>query len=413
MDVVGGQARRGRDADHATTDRDPQRDRMSIDTDTLGEFARLADEGAAAAADALSRISDAETTVRETGVTVATEGGLRRLTDDHVGVTVDLTGPFSGTLLLACDRGSAEGLLERGPDDPSDPTAPLDATDRSSAKEGGHIVAEAYAGAFEDPVELSPPTYHDGIDDATLLADAPGAGALVFESRLAEDDGDAEFSLLTVPGRAAIDDVFTARAPDAAGVPLHTLGTFDRVARDGATRAAGLLSTLTGIETTVDASRLRFAPVAGLSAAIGGDPVAGTVFGLNGGRDGYLAVLVDEAGARTLADAMLPDRTPDSLDGLRSSALRELSSVLASGYLDGWADVFDSPVSHTSPAFVSGAGETVLDPVLGRIGSQREHTFAVEARVRAANGAFDCHVLALPADHQFTEDRSVRPARRN
>ncbi|MFB6221961.1 MAG: hypothetical protein ABEH90_11050 [Halolamina sp.] len=389
---------------------------MSIDIDTLGEFARLADEGADAAADALSRISSTETAVDDTGVTVVTERGLRRFADEYVGVTVGLTGSFPGTLLLACDRAGAERLLERSPDeDPPDSTAPLDAMDRSSAKEAGHIIADAYVEGFaaglDGPIELTPPTYHDRIEDATLLSDAPGAGALVFESALT--DGDAEFSLLTVPGRAAIDDVFTARGPDATGVPLHTLATFDRVVREGATEAAGLLSTATGIEATVDASRVRLAPVDRLTATIGDDPVAGTVFGLNDGRDGYLAMLFEKGDARAIADARLPVDDPGSLDDLHSSTIQELSSVLTSGFIDGWRDVFDARVGHTPPAFVAGAGNTVLDPVLGRIERQRDHTFVVEARLRAADREFACDVLALPADHRFTERGSLRHSGRN
>lgn len=387
---------------------------MSIDIDALGSYTRRAEDGASAAADALSRISGANTVAEHTGITVATDRELRRFGSEHVGITIGLQGAFPGTLLLACDRAGAQRLLEPSSDSP--PSAPLDPMDRSSAKEAAHIAADAYVEGFsaglDGPVELAPPTYHDRLDEAPLLADAPGTAALVFESELVEADGGAAFSLLAVPGRAAVDDVFTARDPDAVGVPLHTLATFDRIARDGAGQAADLLSTMTGIEATPEASRLGFVPVETVSASVGDAPVAGTVFGLNDGRDGYLAVLFDESDALAVADAMLPVNGGDAFDEMTASALKELGSVLTSGFVEGWADVFDNPVDYTSPAFVTGSGDTVLDPILRRVGSQTDHAFVVETRMRTAAG-FDCDVFALPADHRFTERPELRQSGRN
>jgi len=52
-------------------------------------------------------------------------------------------------------------------------------------------------------------------------------------------------------------------------------------------------------------------------------------------------------------------------------------------------------------------GRTVLDPVLGRVASQRDHAFVAEATLWAADGGLTCSVLALPADHRLAAMRSV------
>ena len=173
----------------------------------------------------------------------------------------------------------------------------------------------------------------------------------------------------------------------------------DAAAGDGAKAAAELLAEIAGIESSVERSRLRFAAVDALADRLDDGPVAGAVFGLNGGRDGYLAVLLDESSARTVTDAMVP--VGGERVGVGTSAVTGLSRALASGFLDGWDDRFES-VALTSPATVEGQVTDVLAPVIRRVGSERECTFVVEATLRGAETGVSCELLALPADHRLS-----------
>lgn len=389
---------------------------MKLDTRTLGELVGVTDEGARAAAEALSRLSGTEITVDTTGVSVVTEADLRQQFGDtgHVGVTLGLTGTFPGETLLAFDRAGAEEFVE-GPH--PDEGAGLNAMDRSSVKEAATIAAGEFTDSltthFGEPVELTPPTYHDRIDDATLLAETPGSAALVFENELSDLETGNSFSLVTVPGHSAVDHLLTDQGDDSDAISLDGLGDFDRLVRDGAAEAAGLFSAITDSEARVEASRLRFVPVSAVPAYLGAEPVAGTVSGLNEGRDGYLAVLFDESSALTVADTMLPVGGNGRFDEMTRSAIKEISTVMTSSFLDGWADVLDEPVEHTSPAFVNGAGTTVLDPLLRRIATQREHTFVLETTIRTTDGALSGTMLALLADHRLAELRPLRHPGRN
>lgn len=385
---------------------------MKLDTRTLGELVDVTDDGARGAADALSRLSGTEIAVETTGVSVVTAADLRQQFGDagHVGITLGLTGGFPAETLLAFDRAGAEEFVE-GPR--PDEGAALNAMDRSSVKEAATIAVREFtdslAAQFADPVDLTPPTYHDRIDDATLLAETPGSAALVFESELWDRETGTRFTLVTVPGPAALDHLLTDRAgDDGDAISLDGLGDFDRLVRDGAADAAGLFAAITDIEARVETSRLRFVPVAAVPAYLGADPVAGTVFGLNDARDGYLAVLFAESSALTVADAMLPVGSDGQFDEMTRSAIREIGGVMTSSFLDGWADLFDDPIEHTSPAFVNGEGATVLDPLLSRIADEREYAFVADTRIRTTDGALGCTMLALPADHRLAELRSLR-----
>lgn len=371
----------------------------NVDTQALGECLRLADEGAESAASALTGLTGVECGVDSTAVSVLSGGDVHGPFDDAIGLTVELDGGFPGETLLAFGRADADYLLE-APTGGAD--SPLDAADRSSLRESAHLVAdelvEGLAARLGDVAELSPPTFHDHLDDATLLADSPGSGALAFESRLSGDG--VAFTLLTVPRGYAVEYLLSDRPESESGVvPLSAIEALNGAAHDGAAAATDLLAEIAGIESAVETSRLQFAAVDGLSERLGSGRVNGTVFGLNGGRDGYLAVLFDERSAHTVTDAMVPGGAESVAIG--ASAVTGLSRALASGFLEGWEDRF-TDVTLTSPAPVAGNGTAVLEPVLRRVSSECANTFTVEATVSDAETEFSCELLALPADHHLS-----------
>lgn len=378
----------------------PPRPRPSagtVDTHALGECLRLADEGAESAADVLSGLAGVEFSAEPTTVSVLNDGDLRAPFADAIGLTVELDGGFPGGTLLAFDRADADYLLEEPTGD-----GPLDAADRSSLRESAHLVTEqlvdGLAARLGGLPELSPPTYHDHIDDATLLDDTPGSGAFAFETRLS--GGGATFTLLTVPRGYAVEYLLTDRpTEDPDVVPLSAVEALSDAAHDGAAAANDLLAEIAGIESHVEASRLQFAAVDGLPDRFGDGRVTGTVFGLNGGRDGYLAVLFDDPSARRVTDAMVPGGA-DSVS-IGSSAVTGLSRALASGFLDGWDDRF-AEVTLTSPATVEGHGTSALSPVFRRVANERAHTFTVAATLADPETEFRCELLALPADHHLS-----------
>jgi len=376
----------------------PRPGAATVDTDAVGECLRLAEEGAESAAGVLSGLASIDIAPETTSVSVLTERDIRRKFGGCVGVTVELDGGFPGETLFVFDGGDADCLLEGTG---SETEALLDAADRSSLRESAHLVVREYidglAARLGGPVELSPPTYYDHLDDATLLADSPGSGALAFESRLSGDG--VPFSLLTVPRGYAIEYLLTDRPVGEEVVPLDMLEAFDGVAREGAAEAASLLAEIAEIETTVETSQLRFLGVDSVAERLGTERVIGSVFGLNGGQDGYLAVLLDETSARTVTDAMVPVGGETVQVG--SSAVAGVSRAIASGFLDRW-DGLVGDVALTSPAAVEGVGTAVLDPVLRRVGSECDNTFVVEATLRNAETDLSCELLALPAAHRLT-----------
>lgn len=375
---------------------------MKVDIDTLGLFNRLAGEGARSAADALARLSGVDIYVDVTGVSLLTETDLQEVFagGDHVGVQIGLGGGLSGETVLAFDRGSIDHLLNVVL--PGRDSGQFDAMDRSGVKEVGNIAVggfvDGWANHLGTAIDLTPPTYLDEVG-RDLLLDAGGDAPAVFlfESQLEAHGADMEFSILMLPEYAGFTELLAGRPGGNTGVvSLDQLSAFDRMARQGASGAAQHLTAMTGVETELEVSKLRFVPVETVPACVGEHTVAGTVFGLNEGRDGYLAVLFDEESALAVADAMLPTGTSGEFDSMTESALKEVGNVMTSGFIDGWANVLGTSIEHTPPEFVHDMGSAALDPVVSRIAVEQDHAFVVDTAMRTDGREFACDVFALP-----------------
>jgi chemotaxis protein CheC len=382
---------------------------MKVDIDALGLFNRLAGEGARSAATALGRLSGVDIYVDVTGVSLLTETDMREafVGGDHVGVSIGLAGGLSGETVLAFDRESIDRLLDVVL--PGRESGTFDAMDRSGVKEVGNIAVggfvDGWANHLGTAIDLTPPTYLEAIDESILPAGDTGSAVFLFESTLRAHGADMEFSILMLPEYDGFARLLAARpGGDAGVVSLDRLSAFDRIARQGATGAAQHLTTMTGLETELEVSKLRFVPVETVPACVGDHVVAGTVFGLNEGRDGYLAVLFDEESALAVADSMLPEGMggDGEFDSMTESVLKEVGNVMTSGFIDGWANVLGTSIEHTPPEFVHDMGTAVLDPVVNRIAVEQDHAFVVDTAMRTDGREFGCDVFALPDGRRLT-----------
>lgn len=380
---------------------------MKVDIDALGLFNRLAGEGARSAANALGRLSGVDIYVDVTGVSLLTESDLREafVGGDHVGVSIGLAGGLDGETVLAFDRESIDRLLSVVL--PSRESGSFDAMDRSGVKEVGNIAVGGFVDGWADhlgtAIDLTPPKYLPSIDESLPSAGEARSAVFLFESTLRTHGADMEFSILMLPEYAGFSKLLAGQPEGNAGVvSLERLSAFDRLARQGAAGAAEHLTAMTGMRTELEVSKLRFVPVESVPACAGDDVVAGTVFGLNEGRDGYLAVLFDEGSALAVADAMLPGSGASEFDSMTESALKEVGNVMTSGFIDGWANVLGTSITHTPPEFVRDMGTAVLDPVVNRIAVEQDHAFVVDTAMRTDGREFGCDVFALPDGRRLT-----------
>ncbi|MFD1570900.1 chemotaxis protein CheC [Halorubrum laminariae] len=390
---------------------------MRVDVRALGACNRLSEQGAKQAAGALSELTGTDLAVEVTGASVASGEDLAEAFAgrESIGVSVGLRGGLEGEAVLAFDAANVDALLSLLPGGQS--------MGHSAVSEVGNIALggflDGWANYLGTAIDMTPPRYFEA-DGATVLPDGAlaGDGVFLFESRLDATTTDLDFSIYMLPDSGQFRDLIVgkpaaAAAPgaEAAGgvdgdgggpaVPYESLSTFASLAKRGSANAADNIAMMTGLETTVDVSRLRFVPLADVPAEVGVEPHAGTVFELQGKPSGYLAILFEESSAATVAEAMLPMEPAEPLGDMAENALCELGNVMTSGFIDGWANVLGTTIAHSPPEFVHDIGSATISPLVAKLSQRQDYGFVIDAAIQTEGVEARCDVYALPDEREL------------
>ncbi|MFB6105668.1 MAG: chemotaxis protein CheC [Halobacteriaceae archaeon] len=387
---------------------------MQVDIQALGTYNSLAREGAGRAAESLSMLTGVETSVDVTRLSLAKSADLQQTLSewDMTGVHIGFDGGLAGDALLVFEQGTADHLLGEVLPRLLD----RDSVGREGITEVGNIVTSGFLDGWADylgtTIDIEPPEYVGPARAAELVQseDAAVAGEhlFAFESHLGALDEDVSFHLYLLPERESFARLLREGDGDGAAVDVEKLSTFNRLAAKGAEGASETMTTMTGMDTAVDVSRLSFVPIEDAPSHVGDDRYVGVVLELDGTPSGYVAILFDEPSARNIAAALLPTEPDDAFEGMTRSALEEIGNVMTSGFIDGWANVLETTIDHSPPSFVHDMGSALVDPIAARLGRTQEHAFIVDTVIRTDDREVGCDIYVLPeADELSAALRSI------
>ncbi|PGF14845.1 chemotaxis protein CheC [Natrinema sp. CBA1119] len=390
---------------------------MKLDVNALGTFYRMAREGAGLAAGRLTHMLGVETQLGVTKLNFMRGQEIRRDFEDStekVGVRVKLTGAIEGYSVVVFERENAlrivETLLaEAGPDADVDTDAgeidEFDEMTESAATEVGHIInsgfIDGWADVLEAVIDVSTPEFVEGQSAEPFFGDideAPGDDdlALLFQSRIETVGTEVGFSHYLFPKRESMATLLE-QLRTSEGIEYDKLDGFDRMAERGAEEVAKTATTLTGIDTSVEIRRLNFVSLEAIPEQVANEKLVGVAFEFDGMPSGYLLFLFDEESAHEIVDAMVPmEVDEDGFGEMGTSAIKELGNIMASGFLDGWANVLDTTIDHSPPEFIHDIGAAAVDPVIIQLGENQEFAFVFDTVVMADGREFDCEVYAIP-----------------
>ncbi len=382
---------------------------MYVDIQSLETFSRLAAEGASTAADSLGQLTGTDVYVEVTDVTLMAAGDLRETFAgrEFVGVEVGLEGGIVGQTVMAFERDAAEVLLEKLM--PGSGSVDDESFARSGVQEAGNIMTSGFIDGWADHlgvgIDMTPPSYVRATGTDILPGNAfdnDRAGVFMFESRIRSLNNKLEFTIYMLPEYAGFTDMLQrTEGGSSPAIPVEKLPEFNQMTKQGATSAADNITMMTGTETDVEVSRLRFVPIQDVPSEVGDTTVAGTIFELHGRPSGYLAILFDEASAEEVAQGMIPTETEPGIGEMERGALRELGNIMTSGFIDGWANVLETSIEHTPPQFIHDMGSAVMDPLVSRLGRTQEHAFIIDSTVRTPDDDVRCDIYALPDQHEL------------
>jgi chemotaxis protein CheC len=179
-------------------------------------------------------------------------------------------------------------------------------------------------------------------------------------------------------------------------IDIDSLETYNTLARDGAQSAAESLSQLTGIDTHVEVTNVSLMTPADLEYEYVGGGFSGVRIELGGALAGETILTFDEE-AR---DAITETLTPDGCAEMRQSSIEEAGNIMASGFIDGWADHLNAIIDISPPRFLEGSGTDVL---AASAADEDEQVFVFRSRVESAAEAIDFHILLVPERDSLVE----------
>ncbi|WP_254536972.1 chemotaxis protein CheC [Halomarina litorea] len=380
---------------------------MRLDVDALGTFYEMAREGAQLAADRLTPMTDIQARVGVTRLDFTTGEAIRAELDDDVekvGIRVELTGGMDGTALLLFDEASAEavaGTLTDGLDGSDE------ALTRSAIAEVSQIMNSGFVDGWADvlrtEIDVSTPDLVAGTEpEAFVDPDDVATGddlAVVFRSQIEAVGTEFAFRHYFVPTAESIEALFQRRTAGYA-LEYEKLVGFDRMAHRGAETVAENLTKMTGIEMDVDIRRINFVSLDAIPEDVPAEPQVSVAFSFDGLPSGYLLFLFGERSARSLVSATVGESELDEsgIGAFGQDAVQELSNVMASGLLDGWANLLDTTIDHTTPTYAHDMGAAVVDPLIVGLSEGQEFAFVFDTRIEAVDAdiEFDLDIFAIP-----------------
>ena len=387
---------------------------MRIAIHQLEEYNEIASRGAKQAARALSQMIGVRMRHEVTGVSLISDETLTNVFSgrQYIGVQVGLSGGLSGETMLIFDPNSAERLRER-----------LQSKSGHSAQTGGPFAelgnillggfVDGWANHLHTQVDITPPTYIEATGKRILpkltRRDASNNGIFLFESRLEAVDRELSVPLYLIPEYDEFVGLLEARSNGLA-VPAEKLAVFNGFAEQSAKRASGQIAQLTGLQTDVSVSQLRFISFSDMSVEVGSQPYVSVVFELNGVPSGYFVVMFTERSAERVASAMLPKGIDPDDGTMTDGAIEELGNIITSGFIDGWANTLQSSIEHTPPELVRDTGSSVIQMVQRRLSAQQEFAFTIDTTIEIDKKEAEVQLYVLPDTRELARALSAIPA---
>ncbi|RDI70768.1 chemotaxis protein CheC [Halopelagius longus] len=181
---------------------------------------------------------------------------------------------------------------------------------------------------------------------------------------------------------------------------VQSLRTFSRLAHSGAERAAGSLTQLTGVETSVNVTKIEVSTRGDVEREFVEQDLVSVHIGFNGGIDGRTVLAFDRDKAVELVDVLVPGAAEQPDGEMATSGLKELGNIMLGGFIDGWADFLETSIDITTPTFVDVESQGALDDITGDSGFEmdtgEDHVLAFRNQLETADEKVNFQIYMLP-----------------
>ena len=195
-------------------------------------------------------------------------------------------------------------------------------------------------------------------------------------------------------------------------VDVQSLDTFNQLAHEGAQQATASMAQMTGIDATVDVTKISLIDRSDIGDELGAGPFVGVEFGFEGALSGETVLIFERGQTEEIVEAMMPGASAD--DSMGQSAVQEIGNIMMSGFIDGWAEHLGASIDHTPPGYVEGDGDAILPN--GPETDEHDQVFVFRSEITWEGESVSFFIYMLPeyepmaelmAEHAETGDDAI------
>ncbi|WP_135820083.1 chemotaxis protein CheC [Halostella litorea] len=187
-------------------------------------------------------------------------------------------------------------------------------------------------------------------------------------------------------------------------VDIRKLSFINEMAKVGTNGVADNMSKLTGEDAKMEVTKTNFVDVEDITAQLDEGRRVGVRVRLMEPPHGHILILFPEASAKKITALMLSDMVDDlsSVSGeMARSAVEELGNMMASGFIDGWADVLGRTIDIATPQLVYAEADEVVERTAGLGGEDLALFF--DSQMHVPSYEVEAEIYAFPDLEEFVE----------
>ena len=175
-------------------------------------------------------------------------------------------------------------------------------------------------------------------------------------------------------------------------IDVQSLGTFNRLAHEGAEQATQSLCQMTGLDAVVDVTKITLVNREDVGDRLSGDDYVGVQFGFEGELAGDTVLVFERAGSETMVESLVPGGADDP--AMAQSSVEEIGNIMMSGFIDGWADFLETTIEHSPPEYVEGVGIEMLPEPPNSDG--RDQVFVFQSEIEWIDESVSFYIYMFP-----------------
>ena len=187
-------------------------------------------------------------------------------------------------------------------------------------------------------------------------------------------------------------------------VDIRKLSFINEMAKVGTNGVADNMSKLTGESAQMEVTKTNFVDVDDIETQVDPGKRVGVRVRLLDPPHGHILVLFPEASAKKITAIMLRDVVDDMSDvsgKMARSAVEEMGNMMASGFIDGWADVLGRAIDIAAPQLVYAPTDEVVTRTAGLGGDDLALFFDSDLTVPSYQ--IEAEIYAFPDLEEFVE----------